>query len=280
VSEALDRGRMPLVLPGLTMMVLLFAVPIVAVVLVSFLQTQNFQFIYELTVANYKRTFESLYVQVFIRSVRVAFLVATISVVIGFPVAYFLARKVRSRQLLLLMLLITPLWTSYLVRTFAWMQILGTNGLVNFLLQYLGLTEQPISWLLYSEFAVIVALVHIYMPFMILPIYAVLEKLDDRLIEAAYDLGASGLRVFITVIIPLSLPGIVTGYIFVFIPAIGAFVTPELLGGTKGLMIGSIVAQQFGATYEYPFGSALSIVLIAIILAVTIALLRLGGRRS
>jgi len=174
------------------------------------------------------------------------------------------------------MLIVVPLWTSYLVRTFAWMQILGTNGLINFVLQYTGLASAPVSWLLYSEFAVVVALVHIYVPFMVLPIYAVLEKTDVKLIEAAYDLGASKLRVLLTVILPIAMPGIVTGYVFVFIPAIGAFVTPELLGGTSGLMLGSIIGQQFGASFEYPFGSALSVVLVTIILLVTVSLLRIG----
>jgi spermidine/putrescine transport system permease protein len=178
------------------------------------------------------------------------------------------------------MLVILPLWTSYLVRTYAWMLILGTNGVINQFLVATGLTAAPLSWLLYSDFAVTIALVHIYMPFLILPLYAVLEKIDASVLEAAWDLGGGRVQTFLKVIFPLSLPGIATGCLFVFIPSMGAFVTPELLGGTRSMMIGSVIAQQYGGAYEYPFGSALALVLMAMILVVTTIVLRYGKPRG
>ena len=277
MSRTVTGNPTALVAPGLLVWGLLFALPLAAVVVVSFFRVAHFLLIPDFVLANYARLVNDLYVQVFVRSVRVAFIVATISLLVGFPLAYFLARKVRKRQLLLLMAIITPLWISYVVRTFAWMQILGTNGLANVTLQGVGLISEPVGWFLYSEFAVVVALVHIYMPFMVVPIYAVLERLDQRHLEAAYDLGASKLAVLWKITIPLAKPGIIAGYLFVFIPAVGAFVTPEILGGTSGLMIGSIIAQQFGANFEYPFGAALAVVLVALITAVAIVLLRVGA---
>lgn len=233
----------------------------------------------DFTLVNYRRLLGSLYVDVTLRTLRVAAVTTVLSLLIGYPVSYFLARSVRRFRTALLMLVILPLWTSYLVRTFAWMMILGRNGIVNQTLVGAGMIDEPLEWLLYSDVAVIIALVHIYMPYMVLPIYAVLEKLDGRLLEAARDLGAGPVRVFCTVILPLSLPRIATGAIFVFVPSMGAFVTPELLGGTKGMMLGNIIAQQFGGTFEYPFGSALTMVMIAIVAAMAALGLRFGGGR-
>ena len=156
------------------------------------------------------------------------------------------------------------------------MLILGTNGAINQALQAVGLISEPVTWLLYSDFAVTLALVHIYMPFLILPLYSVLEKLDPRLFEASKDLGGGRWRTFLYVTLPLSLPGVATGCLFVFIPSMGSFVTPELLGGTRSILIGSMVAQQFGAAYDYPLGSAMSLAIMAIILIVAVALLRAG----
>ena len=186
----------------------------------------------------------------------------------------------RRYKLTLLLLVILPLWTSYLVRTYAWMLILGTQGVINQALMGLGLVREPITWLLYSDFAVTIALVHIYMPYLILPLYVVLEKIDPSLLEAAWDLGGGRARTFVSVILPLSLPGIASGCLFVFIPAMGAFVTPELLGGTRSIMTGSIIAQQFGVAYEYPFGSALALALMGVIFATAAIALRYGKPRG
>jgi spermidine/putrescine transport system permease protein len=256
--------------------VALFVLPMATMVLLSFWRVVDYHIVADWTLANYERLARPLYIGIFWRTIKIALIVTFLSLIIGYPVAYFLARKTKRFQLILLVLVILPLWTSYLVRTFAWMLILGTNGAVNQALQALGLTDAPVSWLLYSDFAVILALVHIYVPFMVLPLYAVLEKLDPRLLEAARDLGGGRWRTFLHVTVPLSLPGVATGCLFVFIPSMGAFVTPELLGGARSIMIGSIVAQQFGVTFDYPLGSAMSLAILAIILVFATLFLRAG----
>ena len=257
-------------------LVLFFVLPMATMVMYSFWQVVDYQIVADFTFRNYQRLTGNLYVTVFWRTIRISIIVTVLSLLIGYPVAYYLARKVRRFQLTMLMLIILPLWTSYLVRTYAWMLLLGTNGVINKALLAVGITDQPVSWLLYSDFAVTVALVHIYMPYLILPIYAVLEKLDGSLFEAAKDLGGGRVRTFLHVTLPLSLPGVATGCIFVFIPAMGSFVTPELLGGTRSILIGSIIAQQFGVAYEYPFGSAMALVVMVIILAFATLALRFG----
>ncbi len=255
---------------------LFFVLPMVTIVLLSFWRVVDYSIVADFTLANYEKLVRPLYVGVFWRTIKISLLVTAISLIVGYPVAYYLARKTRRFRLTLLVLVILPLWTSYLVRTYAWMLILGTKGAVNQALQAVGLTSEPISWLLYSDFAVTLALVHIYMPYLILPLYSVLEKLDPSLFEAAKDLGGGRWRTFLHVTLPLSLPGVATGCLFVFIPAMGSFVTPELLGGTRSILIGSIVAQQFGVAFEYPLGSAMALAIMAIILLVAVALLRAG----
>lgn len=265
--------------PNLWLLVF-FVLPMATMVLYSFWRIVDYEIVADFTFRNYQRLTQDLYVTVFWRTVRISVIVTVVSLIIGYPVAYYLARKVRRFRLTLLMLIILPLWTSYLVRTYAWMLLLGTNGVINKALLAVGIVDEPVSWLLYSDFAVTVALVHIYMPYLILPIYAVLEKLDGSLIEAAKDLGGGRLRTFLYVTLPLSLPGIATGCVFVFIPSMGSFVTPELLGGTRSILIGSIIAQQFGVAYEYPFGSAMALVVMAIILVFAAIVLRYGRPRG
>lgn len=257
-----------------------FLLPMATIVLFSFWRVVDYNLTPDFTLRNYEKLLQPLYLSVFWRTLKISIYVTVLSLLIGYPVAYYLARKVKRFRLTLLMLVILPLWTSYLVRTYAWMLILGTNGVINQSLQGLGLIEQPISWLLYSDFAVTIALVHIYMPYLVLPLYAVLEKLDVNLLEAARDLGGGRLQTFLHVTLPLSLPGVATGCLFVFIPAMGSFVTPELLGGTRSLLIGSIIAQQFGVAFEYPFGSAMSLAVMAVILVVAVAILRAGRPRG
>lgn len=261
--------------PGLWIAVF-FVLPMATIVLLSFWRVVDYDIVADFTLANYQKLFRPLYLDVFWRTIKVSLLVTVISLLIGYPVAYYLARKTKRFRVTLLVLVILPLWTSYLVRTYAWMLILGTKGAVNQGLQAVGLTSEPISWLLYSDFAVTLALVHIYVPYLILPLYSVLEKLDPSLFEAAKDLGGGRWRTFWHITLPLSLPGVATGCLFVFIPSMGSFVTPELLGGTRSILIGSIVAQQFGVAFEYPLGSAMALAIMGIILLAAVALLRAG----
>jgi spermidine/putrescine transport system permease protein len=276
-----DRGAaLAFLSPPVGWLLFFFLLPMVVMVVFSVWRTVDFKIVPGFTLGNYAALLKPIYASVFARTLRISLTVMLVSALLGYPVAYFLARKVHRFRMVLLMLVILPLWTSYLVRTFAWLLILGTNGVINHGLRAAGLVDAPIAWLLYSDFAVTVALVHIYVPFMVLPVYAVLEKLDARLLEAARDLGAGPVRAFLSVTLPLSLSGLATGCLFVFIPSMGAFVTPELLGGTRSIMIGSIIAQQFGVAFEYPLGSAMALTLMAIILAIASVVLRHGRARG
>jgi spermidine/putrescine transport system permease protein len=197
-----------------------------------------------------------------------------IAAIIGYPSAFFLARRTTRFQHMLIVLAILPLWTSYLIRTFAWIPILSRNGALNHVLAALHIAEHPVDWLLYSRFAVIVALAGIYLPYMVLPCYAVLEKIDTRLFEAAIDLGAKPIQLFWHVLLPLSAPGLAVGMLFVFILAAGSYVTPALLGGTSGSLIGQRIAVQFLDLGNQPLGSAMSLVLVVFVAILSTVTLR------
>jgi spermidine/putrescine transport system permease protein len=269
-------GAAGLLAPAGLWFALFFALPLATVLVISFWLVVNYQLVPAFSLGSYLKLAHPLYLGIVGRTFAIAVVVTVLSALIGYPVAYFLARKVLRFRVILITLVVLPLWTSYLVRSFAWMLVLGTNGVLNEFLRGVGVIDEPIRWFLYSEFAVIVALVHIYVPFFILPVFAVLDKLDHRLLEASRDLGASRWTTFWTVTLPLSRPGIATGCLLVFIPAAGAYVTPELVGGPNVIMIGSVIAQQFGLVFEYPFGSALALVLMSGILLGALGLLRLG----
>ncbi|MDX1606210.1 MAG: ABC transporter permease [Candidatus Competibacterales bacterium] len=215
------------------------------------------------------------YIRIFLRSIGLALTTMLLALLVGFPTALYMAlQPARYRNLLVFMVTI-PFWTNLLVRNYAWILLLRNGGLIDSGLDRLGLGEGPLD-LLYTPFAIGVGLTYSFLPFMVLPIYASLEKLDFRLVEAAFDLGADRRRALTRIIIPLARPGIIAGCILVFIPCLGAYVTPELLGGSKSLMIGNLIQNQFGAARNWPFGSALAFVLLALVLiAMTLYSLRL-----
>jgi spermidine/putrescine transport system permease protein len=215
--------------------------------------------VFSFTWQNYVRIFDPLYVRILGRSIGYAALTTVLCIAIGYPMAYCIGRArdtIRQRLLLLVMI---PFWTSFLIRTYAWITILKQEGLLNSLLHGLSLTTMPLD-LLYTPAAVIVGLVYAYLPFMILPIYGSVEKLDGALIEAAYDLGAGPVRVFSSVIIPLTTPGIAAGTLLVFVPAIGMFAITDLLGGARVPLIGNVIQNQFMQARDWPFGAALGVV--------------------
>jgi len=225
--------------------------------------------------SNYATVFKNpLYVQVLLRTVRIAAAVTILSVLLGYPLAYFLSFHAGHRKELLYQLVIVPLWVSYLVRGYAWKTILGSDGVLNGFLQYLHITQGPVSALLYSPFAVVLMLTHIYTPFVFLPIYASLEHIPRPLIEASHDLGASPRRTFFRVILPLSIPGLLAGATFAFVLSLGDFLAPLLVGGPSGTMIANLVQSLFGAAYDWPLGAAISV----LILIVTLALLAVTQR--
>ena len=227
------------------------------------------------TAESYARIFDPLYAAILLRSLLMAAAATALCLLLGFPLALFISRA-RNRRGLYLFLVILPFWTSFLVRTYAWLFLLRDTGLVNTALLGLGLIREPLS-LLYNNGAVLLGLVYGYLPFMILPLYATLERLDPALLEAAADLGAKPLSALMRVVIPLSGPGIRAGSILVFIPCVGAFLTPDLLGGGKTVMIGNLVQNQFTTARDWPFGSAVSLALMAIVVLLVVVFLRRGG---
>jgi spermidine/putrescine transport system permease protein len=209
------------------------------------------------------------HVSILLRSVLLSLATTLVTLLFGFPTAYFIAtRPERTRELWLLLITI-PFWTNLLIRTFAVLQIIRNDGLINTLLMKFGLIERPMQ-MLFTDGAILTGMVYVYLPLMVLPVYANLEKLDFRLVEAAYDLYAKPFKVLTKIIVPLAKPGLIAGSILVFIPSLGAYVTPSILGGGKNLMLGNLIELQFGQGRNWPLGSALSI---ALMLIVTVALL-------
>jgi spermidine/putrescine transport system permease protein len=206
-----------------------------------------------------------VYPQTLLRSMWIATRVMIFALLLGYPLAYYLSFYAGKRKDLLYQLVIIPLWVSYLVRAYAWKTILGSTGVLNTLLQYVHLTKHPLEFLLYSPFAVVLTLTHIYTPFVILPIYASLEHIPRNLVEASHDLGASPAQTFWRVVFPLSIPGVLAGATFAFVLSLGDFLAPLLLGGPSGIMISNIVVSLFGAAYNWPLGAAISLCMLALV---------------
>jgi len=217
------------------------------------------------TTDNYAYMWEDdLYLRTYINSLKIASISTLLCLLIGYPIAYAIARAEGATRYVLLFLIILPFWTSFLLRVYAWMGLLADQGTFNSLLMWLGITEQPIR-LLYTPFAVYVGIVYSYLPFMILPLYANMEKLDNSLQEAAADLGAKPFAGFLTVTLPLTLPGILAGCLLVFIPATGEFVIPDLLGGGNVLMIGRVLYGEFNLNHDWPVASAVAVALLILL---------------
>lgn len=216
---------------------------------------------------------------VFARSLLLALATSVICVLIGFPVAYFISRQSARVKNILLLLVMFPFWSNLLIRTTSWVVILRDQGLINQLLIKLGLIGQPIQ-MLYTETAILVGLVYVYIPFMVMPIYTSIERLDFRLIEASHDLFASRAATLRHVIWPLTAPGVVSGAILVFVPSLGAFVTPDLLGGGKKLMLGGMIQAQFTTARNWPYGAALAVVLMALVMISLYLSARVAGRKA
>ncbi len=222
--------------------------------------------------------FDDLYVAAWLSSLRIAATSTLIALLLGYPMAYAIARARPEWRPLLLMLVVLPFWTSFLIRIYAWMGLLAKNGLIDQFLRWSGIADNPGS-ILGTEWAVHLGIVYAYLPFMVLPLYATLEKLDTSLLEAAADLGAKPLTAFLTITLPLSLPGIVAGCLLVFIPSIGEFVIPDLLGGTETLMIGKVLWDEFFTNADWPLASAVAICLLVLLVA-PIALFQRQQARS
>ena len=226
--------------------------------------------------SNYLKVFDPLYLEIIIRTFVIAMLNTLICLALGYPLAYFIAFKGRRWRNVLILLVMIPFWTSLLIRAYSWVVILGGNGIANRTLQFLGITDEPLT-LIFTPQAVAMGLAYSYLPFMILPLYAALEKFDVRLKEAAQDLGASRWHTFWRVTFPMSMPGVIAGSILVFIPSAGEFVVPDLLGGSRTVMTGNLIQQQFLNARDWAFGSALSIMLAVLLLGAIMYYVRRVG---
>lgn len=262
------RGRIALLMtPPALLLVVFFVVPMIAMATFSFRQGSFGAARQVFTLEHYAQFLHNrAYQDLLLRSLRMALETSLLCVLLAYPVAYFLSFRAGARRSILLTLILVPAWTSFLLRILAWKLILGSEGLVATLLLSLGIISEPQPILLYSRAAVIVALVYSWIPFVALPIFAALERLDRSLLEAAADLGCPPWKAFLRVTLPLSLPGVVAGFFFVFIPTLGEWVTPALVGGVEGTMYGNIIQDQFRSALNWPMGSLMSLVMLVMML--------------
>ena len=275
LAPEMNRLRLAFLSPAAVVTVTLFLMPMGVICAYSLLSRGAYGgVILPWTLESYRRVFDPLYAEIFWRSFLLAAISTLLCLVLGFPLALYVARS--KRRTLLLNLVMLPFWTSFLIRTYAWMFLLRDTGLINTILQSLHLISHPLP-LLFNDGAVVLGLVYGYLPFMVLPLYATLEKLDPALLDAARDLGATPWVTTWKIVIPLSRSGMLAGALLVFIPCLGAYLTPDLLGGGKTVMIGNLVQNQFTTARDWPFGSAVSLLLMALVL---IILLRMLSRRS
>lgn len=271
----MKRLRLYFLAPSALILATLFLIPLLIVAVYSLESRGAYGGVTPpFTADSYIRIFDPLYLKILWRSFWVAGVSTLICLILGFPLALFISRA-GARRGLYLQLVMLPFWTSFLIRTYAWMFLLRDTGLINTALLATGLLRDPLP-LLYNDFAVILGLVYGFLPFMVLPLYTNLEKLDPALLEAAADLGARPLTALARVTLPLCRPGILAGSVLVFIPCLGAYLTPDLMGGGKSIMIGTLVQNQFTTARDWPFGAALSLFLMAL----TLGLLYLVSKRS
>lgn len=258
-------ARYLLLTPATVLLAFTLAAPLALLILYSFWTQKGLTIDTHLTLAEYRAVLtRKIYFVVFLRSLAVSSAASIVAIVLAYPVAYFIAFRAKAKFIWLLLVTI-PFWTSYLLRVFAWKVILGYNGVINSALTGLHLISAPLSFLLYNSWAVLITLVHGYAAFAILPIFVALEKLDPALLEAAADLGDSPLWRFLRVTLPLSLTGVLAGFVLIFIPATGDYVTPSLVGGPEGLMIANLIQDQFGRVDNWPLGAALAVTTIALV---------------
>jgi spermidine/putrescine transport system permease protein len=268
-------------LPPLLWVGLFLLLPYALMFAHSFWLVRDGFLVHEWNLQNYAKLFHNpVYLEVLFRTMRIAASVTLLSLLLGYPLAYFMSFEAGVRKELFYQLVIVPLWVSYLVRGYAWKTILGSDGVLNGFLQYFHVTKEPVGFFLYSPFAVVLMLTHIYTPFVFLPLYASLEHIPRNLIEASHDLGASPRATFFRVILPLSLPGLLAGATFAFVLTLGDFLGPLLVGGPSSIMIANIVQSLFGTAYDWPLGSAISVSILLLTISLLFVTERLEKRWS
>jgi len=291
------RARRAMLTPALTVLCFGLVAPLCIVVVYSFLEAGTYggvvwsfstdayvQFLFERDIFDDSLTFSTAYLEIYGRSLAMALIATSVCLAVGFPTAYFIATRPPEQRMFWVFLITIPYWVNLLIRTLSLLFILRDAGPLNSVLIYLGVTDEPLK-MAYTDFAIVLGLAYSYLPFMVLPIFAALERSDVRQVEAAFDLYASKLQVLRDVIIPAAKPGILSGIILVFIPSIGSFLAPDILGGGRELLVGNLIAQQFQASRNWPFGAACAVILMTVVMLGLIhfvryqARLRAGGAR-
>ena len=289
IARRRARTSWLLLTPALTVLVLAASGPLIVVLIYSFLTPGDyggvvwkfstdgwFSVVLERDFFTEKLTFADAHLSIFWRSIKLSLLTALTTFILGFPTAYFIATRPRGSRDIWMLLIMIPFWTNLLIRTFAIMELIRAEGTINAVLLGLGIVDQPVQ-MLFTEFALLLGMAYVYLPLMVLPIYASMERLDFSLVEAAYDLYATRWQVLRKVIFPLVKPGVIAGSIMVFVPSLGAYVTPRVLGGGKNLMLGNLIELQFGQGRNWPLGAALSLALLVIVTAALLLYVRAAG---
>lgn len=281
VLRALRENRVVqgllLISPADLYLFVFMVLPLILVVALSFLTRGTYGDVeFRFNAANYARLFDPIYGRIMLFSLGVGLGTTVITILIGYPLAYYIARSPARQRSLLLFLILVPFWTNFVIRTYAWIMILRGGGFLDSVLQWLRITSEPLG-LMYTPTAVMIGMVYEFLPFMILPLYTSLEKIDNALLEAAADLGAPPWRVFLRITLPLSVPGMIAGTILVFIPAMGMFVIPDLMGGAKTILIGNVIRNQFLTARDWPFGAAASMILMVMTVVMTMYYTRKAG---
>lgn len=266
------------ILPAALWMLGFFVIPLILVVAVSFCTRGEVgDIVYSFTLKNYAKLINPLYISIFIKSMAIALFTTMLCLVFGYPFAFIVAKANKKIKPLLLVLVMLPFWTNSLVRTYAMIVLLRTEGIINTMLRYFGLIHEPLQ-LMYNNTAVMIGMLYMMFPFMVLPLYASIEKLDMRLLEAADDLGAKPLNKFLQVTLPLTKGGILAGSLLVFVPTLGLFFITDLMGGSKVVLMSNLIKNQFLTARDWPFGSAISVILIIVMTAMIALYIRQGGK--
>lgn len=271
---------LPTLMPVSLWMAGFFVVPIFLIVVVSFATRGEVgDVVYQFSLSNYGKLINPLYAQIFIKSILIGLYTTALCLLFGYPFAFIVANANKKLKPVFMLLIMLPFWTNSLVRTYAMIILLRTEGLVNSVLLHLGLISAPLQ-MMYTDFAVMVGMVYMMFPFMVLPLYTSIEKLDRRLLDAAADLGANPLQKFLKVTLPLTKSGIISGSLLVFVPTLGVFFITDLMGGSKVVLMSNLIKNQFLTARDWPFGSAISIVLISVMVAVILLNARFGGKED
>ncbi len=266
-----------LISPADGYLLLFMVIPLILVIILSFLSRGTYgEVVFKFNLTNYIRLLDPLYGKILVYSLLVGIATTALCILVGYPLAYYIARAPARQRSVLLFLILIPFWTNFIIRIYAWILILRGGGLLDSFLQWTHITSAPLN-LLYTPTAVLIGMVYEFLPFMVLPLYTSLEKIENSILEAAADLGAPPWRVFLRVTLPLSIPGMIAGTILVFIPAMGMFVIPDLMGGAKTILIGNVIRNQFLTARDWPFGAAASMILMVLTMVFTLYYTRKAG---